>query len=139
MRSFAAALAMALLVACSTTPVPRSQSPEVSADIPVAYLVSAAATDFHASKQVHPARFRAVRIGHVANGDGAMQYMLCGQFLPAEATGSADWIPFVTIKTSGYEQYLGTQAASLCQRSSVVWDRNADLTSLLQAQLDSLR
>jgi hypothetical protein len=47
--------------------------------------------------------------------------------------------PFVTIKTSGYEQYIGAQAAGFCQDSSVTRDQLGDLSSSLQSRLDSLR
>jgi hypothetical protein len=47
--------------------------------------------------------------------------------------------PFATIKTSGYEQWIGAQAVGFCQRSSVIWDKAGDLSSSLQSRLDSLR
>jgi len=65
--------------------------------------------------------------------------MLCGQFLPAQEGGKAEWTPFATIKTSGYEQWIGAQAAAFCQRPSVMWDKVGDLPSLLQSRLASLR
>lgn len=71
--------------------------------------------------------------------EGEKHFMLCGQFLPAEKGAKAAWTPFVTIKTSGYEQWLGTQAAAFCQDSSVVWDTETDISSSLQSRLDSLR
>jgi hypothetical protein len=36
--------------------------------------------------------------------------------------------PFVTIKRSGYEQYLGAQAANLCHRPTVIWEGEGDLS-----------
>ena len=65
--------------------------------------------------------------------------MLCGQFLPAQEGGKAEWTPFATIKTSGYEQYIGVQAASFCQGTSVMWDKTGDLSPSLQSQLAALR
>lgn len=65
--------------------------------------------------------------------------MLCGEFLPAQRDVKVEWTPFATIKTSGYEQYLGAQAASLCQRSTVIWDSKGDLSSSFQIRLDSKR
>ena len=65
--------------------------------------------------------------------------MLCGQFLPAEGGDKAEWTAFATIKTSGYEQYIGAQSAVFCQRSEVIWDKEGDLSSSLQAKLDSLQ
>jgi hypothetical protein len=70
---------------------------------------------------------------------GESQYILCGQFLQAQEGGKAQWTPFATIKTSGYEQWIGAQAAGFCQGSSVIWDTVGDLSSSLQSRLDSLR
>jgi hypothetical protein len=64
--------------------------------------------------------------------------MLCGEFLAGQESGSAEGTPFVTIKTSGYEQYVGAQAAvTYCQRPAVMWDKD-DLSTSLQSRLDSL-
>lgn len=70
---------------------------------------------------------------------GEEQYRLCGQFLPAQEGGEAEWTPFATIKTSGYEQWIGAQAVGFCQDPSVIWDKVGDLSSSLQSRLDSLR
>jgi hypothetical protein len=70
---------------------------------------------------------------------GEEQYMLCGQFLSAQEGGTGEWTPFATIKTSPYEQWIGAQAAGLCQSSSIIWDKERDLSSSLQSRLDSLR
>jgi hypothetical protein len=83
--------------------------------------------------------FRDVRVGYIVTPDGTKQYMLCGQFLPERGKGKTEWTPFVTIKTSGYEQWLGVQAASFCQQSSIIWEEQNDLSASLQSQLDSLR
>lgn len=90
---YLAALAIAL-TACSTAPDTRSP-----ADV-VEFLLTSAATDLHTHGQSGPLRFRDVRIGHVDD-----HYMLCGQF----QRGTGEWIPFVTIKTSGYEQWIGAR------------------------------
>ena len=152
MRYLAVLFATLVLAACSTPPVTRSQSPAVSPtqvltpelqkaslDPVVQFLLTAAATDFHTHRPPDPVRFRDVRIGHVMSPSGEEQYMLCGQFLPKQEKGNAEWTPFATIKTSGYEQWLGPQATGFCQRSSVTWDKEGDLSPLLQSRLDSLR
>ncbi|MBS1914066.1 MAG: hypothetical protein JST22_18915 [Bacteroidetes bacterium] len=108
-------------------------------DSVVQFLLASAATDFHTHRPPDPLRFRDVRLGHIAVPGGEDQYMLCGQFLPAQEGGRAEWTPFATIKTSGYEQWIGAQAAGFCQGSSVVWEQAADLSSSLQSRLDSLR
>jgi hypothetical protein len=149
MRYFAVLFATLVLAACSTAPATRSESqgvspalaPELqrsSLDPVVQFLLTSAATDFHIHRP-SAVRFRDVRIGHVMTPSGEEQYMLCGQFLPAHEGGKAEWTPFATIKTSGYEQWLGAQAASFCQGSSVIWDKEGDLSSSLQSRLDSLR
>jgi hypothetical protein len=79
-----------------------------------------------------------VRSGYVVLPDGMKQYRLCGEFLPAQDSGKAEWTPFATIKTSGYEQWLGAQAINFCKGFPITWDRG-DLSSALQARLDSLR
>lgn len=65
--------------------------------------------------------------------------MLCGEFLPKENQGKPQWIPFATIKTSGYEQWLGVEAKGYCESSSIIWDNMGDLSVPLQDRLDSLR
>jgi hypothetical protein len=152
MRYLAVLFATLVLAACSTAPITRSESQAVSStqvpaperqktsiDSVVQFLLTAAATDFHTHRPPDPVRFRDVRIGHVMTPSGEEQYMLCGQFLPAPEAGKAQWTPFVTIKTSGYEQWIGGQAAGFCQDSSVIWDKVSDLSSSLQSRLDSLR
>jgi hypothetical protein len=106
--------------------------------LPVQYLIESAASDFHAHGPSKPIHFRNVRFGHAKSSD-VTTYMLCGQFTADPKTDKAKWAPFVTIKTSGYEQYLGDQAASYCRRSSITWDIQKDLSSSLQDRYDSLQ
>ena len=129
------------LAACSRASVTRSESQAVSSTIDSVgrFLLTAAATDFHTHRPPDPVRFRDVRIGQVMTPSGEEQYILCGQFLPAQEGGKAEWTPFATIKTSAYEQWIGAQAASFCQGSSVIWDKVGDLSSSLQRRLASLR
>jgi hypothetical protein len=140
MRSLVALLTTFAFVACSTPPATRDQShpPNASMNPAVEFLLTSAATDFHIHRPPHPVRVRDVRSGYVLTPDGTRQYRLCGEFLPAQEGGKAEWAPFVTIKTSGYEQYLGAQAVSFCSPSSMTWDKG-DLSSSLQSRLDALR
>ncbi len=119
--------------------VRTAQLEEGSMDSIVQFLINAAATDFHDHGPSGPLRFRDVRIGHVLTGDAENSYRLCDQFVQTQVGAKSQWTPFVTIKTSGYEQYIGSQAASFCQDSSFVWDTVDDLTSSLQSRFDSLR
>jgi hypothetical protein len=120
------------VVGCAAAPATRDLSPAVD------FLLTSAATDFHTHAPPHASRFREVRSGYVTSEDGTKQYRLCGKFLPAEESGQAEWTPFATIKTSGYEQWLGAQAANYCERSSITWDEG-DLSAVLQSRLDALR
>ena len=138
MRYLAVLFATLVLAGCSKAPVTRSESQAVSPTV-VQFLLTAAASDFHNHRPPDPVRFRDVRLGHFMTPSGEEQYMLCGQFLPAQEGGKAEWTPFATIKTSGYEQWIGAQAAGFCQRSSVIWDKEGDLSTSLQSRLDSLR
>ena len=152
MRSSILLAVLVGLAACSTAPVTRSESQAVSPtqvlapelqkpsiDSVVQFLLTAAATDLRTHRPPDPVRCRDVRIGHVVTPSGKEQYMLCGQLLPAQEGGKAEWTPFATIKTSGYEQWIGAQAAGFCQGSSVIWDNVGDLSSSLQSRLASLR
>jgi hypothetical protein len=152
MRYIALLIATAVLTACSNARVTRSESQAgtsshtraselqpATLDSVVQFLLTAAATDFHTHRPPDPVRFRDVRLGHVMTASGEKQYMLCGQFLPAPDRDKGEWTHFATIKTSPYEQWIGVQAAGLCQASSVIWDKAGDLSSLLQSRLSSLR
>ena len=123
----------------SPTPVPAPEQQKASIDPVVQFLLTAAATDFHTNVRSDSVRFRDVRLGHVMTPRGPERYMLCGQFLATHEGGKAEWTLFVTIKTSGYEQWNGVQAAGFCQGSSVIWDKEGDLSSALQSRLDSLQ
>jgi len=112
---------------------------DASIDSVAHFLITAAATDFRTHHPPDPVRFREVRLGHMLTPRGNAEYILCGQFLQAPAGSAELWTPFVTIKTSGYEQYIGGQAARFCQDSSVIWDKVNDLSSALQDRFDSLR
>jgi hypothetical protein len=116
-----------------------TEAQKASSKPPLEFLLTSSADDFHTHHPPDPTGFRQVRLGHVVSGDGATQYMLCGEFLAAAEKGNAEWMYFATIKTSGYEQWLGAQARGLCEGSAVVWDSRDDLSSALQRQFDSLR
>ena len=148
MKYLTVLVAILTLAACSTGPATRSEpqavsptqlpEPELqktSADSAVQFLLEAAAADFRAHGPSGPVRFRDVSVGHMKALNGGEQYLLCGQVLG----GKGEWTPFATIKTSGYEQYLGAQATGFCQGSSVIWDKKGDLSSSLKSRLDSLR
>ena len=145
MRSLAVLLTTLALAACCNGSGIRGESPPValeqenSADPALQFLLTSAATDFLTHHPSDPGSFRDVRLGHVMMPGGEAQFMLCGQYLAAQAAGEAKWMYFSTIKTSGYEQLIGSQPVGLCQGSSIIWATRGDLSSALQSRLDSLR
>lgn len=152
MRYLIILFAALALAACGTAPPTGNGSPAASpAQVPAGepakvsiepirqFLLTSAATDFHKHGPAGPLGFRDVRMGHIAQPNGENRYLLCGQFQSRQEGSKAEWTPFATIKTTGYEQYIGGQTDEYCRRSSFVLDAESDLSSSLQSQLDSLR
>lgn len=151
MQSFLILVAVLALAGCSTTADTQTdiqtakstqsslttlQKPAVATAME--FLLTSAATDFHAHPPVEAILLHNVRLGHVLLSDGAEQYMLCGELSSAKNSSNAERTSFATIKTSGYEQWIGAQAVGLCKRDSIIWDSNSDLSSLLQSRVDSI-
>lgn len=147
MQHRAVLISMIMLIGCGANSIPSHealsplQAPaqeqqKASTDVPVQFLLTSAATDFkkHGPPGLH---FRDVHVGYDMTKGGEKQYMLCGEFLPSQARDKAEWTPFVTIKTSGYEQYVGDQVTSRCKRMSIIWEKG-DLSTSLQSRFDSL-
>jgi hypothetical protein len=129
-----------LLTACSTEPPESARSgPEMErADSAVAFLLRSAAADFGRSQATRPSEVRNVRAGYLEEPGSVPRYILCGEFMQQSENRMSTWTPFVTIKTSPYEQFVGLQATSFCENPHVTWVEDA-LSSELQHRLDSLR
>ncbi|MGE3273898.1 MAG: hypothetical protein AB7O67_02220 [Vicinamibacterales bacterium] len=137
MRRLALVLLTMVVVRCGPGPGPGQPPPGGSADVPLEYLLTSAAADFHRNRQPYPAAFRDVSVRVIAAPDGSPQHMLCGRLLPAGDEVGDEWVPFVTIKTSGYEQMLGAQATALCDKARAV-PPEADLSADLARRLHAL-
>lgn len=134
--------AILLVVACGRgSPPPNSvaQGPVAPTQEVIEFLLTAAATDFDAHRPPDPVGFRNVRLGHVLSAGGEPQYLICGELLPAGPEQAAGWVPFATIRTSAYEQWVGVQATGLCANPALVLDDAQDLSLALQQRLESLR
>ena len=145
MKYFLTIVLLYALAGCTTAGLSPATTQSNASEIthggnqePTEFLLSTSAKDFHKSS-IGSIHVRDVHLGHVLTPAGAKQYFLCGEFHPTAAGDAAEWIPFTTIKTFGYEQWLGFQASALCQRSSITWHTSGDLSALLQTELDSLR
>jgi hypothetical protein len=155
MRLWNAVMLSALLVACGAPAVRDDAPPPVASaaesasagvadarpDPALDELLALAANDFHIHRPPQPSRFRAVRAvraGMLKREDGGGQLMICGEFLPLRTDGEAQWSAFATIKTSGYEQWLGDQARGFCERLDVAWQAG-DWSTLLTRKYRALR
>jgi hypothetical protein len=123
-----------VLVACSSAQPKASPNQSVAATAPTEFLLTASAEDFYKSS-LGSVRVRNVRLGYLPTPAGETQYLICGEFKSGAEGMKNDWVPFTTIKTSGYEQMLGSIAESLCQRSAITWSPGSDLAAALQTEL----
>lgn len=89
----------------SPTPSPVGESFETIKE----FLITSAATDFTEHQPPYPAKFRKVKIGHMGDTTKSGAWRMCGEFLPTAGGGEKpEWTGFATVKTSGYEQYIGS-------------------------------
>lgn len=140
MRLIVALFSICGLLACSTACAARHgpARPEGSLSSDVDYLLTSAATDFTRTRGSAPVRVREVRSGYIITPEQGKKYRLCGSFSRARDGEKVEWTPFATIRTTGYEQYIGANAVTECTRSSIVWYRE-DLSAALQRRLDAIR
>ncbi|MBA4851440.1 hypothetical protein [Emticicia sp. BO119] len=117
-----------------------SATSEVSEAIPdstVQFLITSASIDFSKQKHPTPIDFRHVKAGYTLSTGNEKIYVLCGEFLAQE--DKENWLSFATIKTSGYEQYLGNQARAFCEKATISSTGNVDLSVELKNKLAVLR
>ena len=96
---------------------------EVIPDTVVQFLITSASNDFRNHQPPTPIDLRNVKIGYLASPNSEKTFLLCGEFLSKE---NNEWVDFTTIKTSGYEQYLGK--TQYCQDATMVLtDENLSL------------
>lgn len=88
---------------------------EIIPDSIVQFLITSASTDFLNHKPPTPKDFRNLKIGFLKASNDEKTFVLCGEFLSQE---NNEWIAFTTIKTLGYEQYIGK--TQYCQDATMV-------------------
>ncbi|EHQ28725.1 hypothetical protein [Mucilaginibacter paludis] len=130
-------MTISLAFVTSFTTKAQASHPATQTDTIVRYLITSSATDFNNHRPPNPVGFRKVKLGHIKSADGGKQYLISGEFLTKEDKKEV-WIPFITIKTSGYEQWIGTQAKTLIKSGSIFDDKKEDLSAALQSQLADL-
>ena len=138
-----ACVAAAVLVACraetrapqgvSSTPPAAGPAAPHAHEASLGYLISSAGDDFLANT---PGRIevRNVRFGLRDTTGGRESYVLCGDFRRRSDGESGQWVPFATVETSKYEQWLGE--TRFCQTLSGAWNTADSLTTRLQKALD---
>jgi len=122
LKTFAFIFFMSAIVCCnsnkkadtkvSSTAISENES---IPDSVVQFLIISASNDFRNHQPPTPIDFRNVKIGYIKSPNSEKIFLLCGEFLSQE---NKEWIKFTTIKTSGYEQYLGK--TQYCQDATMV-------------------
>ena len=151
LKAFTFIFIMSVMTACNTnnknesnntsTEVSKTKSAnETVPDSIVQFLITSAATDFRAHRPPTPIDFRNLEIGYLLSPTNEKQYLLCGEFLPKEKAEKNEWETFATIKTSGYEHYLGgSKSLSYCQDAIKVLTNGNTLSTELKNKLDKLK
>jgi hypothetical protein len=116
-----------------------TETQDASLDSIVHFLLDASAKDFYDHQPPTPVSFRNVKLRNLPGPNAENHYMICGQFLAQDKQKNDEWISFVTIKTSGYEQWNGNQSLSYCQDSKSVSYKINDLSSALKSRFYSLQ
>ena len=118
----------------STATSVTSEMNESIPDSTVQFLITSASDDFSNQKQLTAIDFRQVKAGYTLSSANEKVYVLCGEFLTQEE--KENWLPFATVKTSGYEQYLGNQAKAFCEKATL---DSVDLSLELKNKLAETR
>jgi hypothetical protein len=88
---------------------------EIIPDTVIQFLITSASNDFRNHRPPTAIDFRNIKIGYLASPKNEKTFVLCGEFLAQE---DMQWVEFTTLKTSGYEQYLGK--TQYCQDATIV-------------------
>ncbi len=121
-KIFALIFFMSVIMSCNYNNTAEKKestnSISVNESIPdsiVRFLITSASMDFRNHQPPTAIDFRNVKIGYINSPNNIKTFILCGEFLSQE---NKEWIEFTTIKTSGYEQYLGK--TQYCQDAKIV-------------------
>ncbi|QMU30906.1 hypothetical protein [Adhaeribacter radiodurans] len=120
------------LVAATT-----SENKESIPDSIVQFLITSASSDFRHHQPPTPIDFRKVKVGYLISSTNEKTFLLCGEFLSQEK--KEEWETFATVKTSGYEQYIGNQALPFCQKATIISPDETNLSVELKNRLVELR
>lgn len=97
------------------------------------FLVNSTVQDFFKTRQNDVVEFRNVSLKLYETET----YMICGQFLEKKQTEK--WVDFATLKTEGYELWIGGNATTYCNNAKTISSSTKDLATTLNKQLKSLQ
>jgi hypothetical protein len=118
---------------CCVTSAIAAAAQDQAATIPVQDLLATASKSFHQNESLRPTDFRNVHVRLLDRPDGDKQYVLCGEFLPAQGMFPSGlwWLSFATVLKPKPTQWTGADATGLCQRATAVGDKQDLSPSLL--------
>ena len=119
-KIFAILFLLSGIICCNSNKKTESNESSISlnGEIPdsvVQFLINSASHDFKIHQPPTAIDFRDVKIGYILSLKNEKIFVMCGEFL---SNDNKEWIEFATIKTSGYEQYLGK--TQYCQDATIV-------------------
>lgn len=118
----------------------KKEFSEMQNDSIIQFLINASASDFHKTKPNTSINFRKVKLAYIVTPNNEKMYLLCGEFQTQEKNDiDKVWIPFATIKTFGYEQWIGGQASTYCKDSKEILVKKYNLSSQLKERIETLR
>lgn len=130
-------LLLALAGVCATSMATAGPSAAKPAPEVTEFLLASAAKDFRLPGSARPTAIQSARIGTLRQASGREVHLLCGKFRSSEPSEAKRWVPFATIQTVDYEQWLGNQAESYCRQPGIKWypgDHSESLQQRIQAQ-----
>lgn len=111
----------------------KSESIKTIPDSVIEFLIHSAAKDFNDHRPPTAIDVRNVKAGYISSSKEPM-YLICGELLSKEEN---TWVQFVTIKTSGYEQYLGDNM--YCQKATFEKTDDGRLSDKIKEKLNALK
>jgi hypothetical protein len=112
---------------------PEDEKAESIPDSVIQFLIVSAAMDFNEHFPPTAVDFRNVEAGYLSSETEKI-YLICGEFLTQEKN---EWVVFTTIKTSGYEQYIGEN--EYCRKATFIKSDSNRISEGIKEKLAELK
>lgn len=99
------------------------------------FLVNSTVQDFYKNRQNGVVGFRNVFLKLYERET----YLICGEFITIDKEKAEKWVDFATLKTEGYELWIGGNATAYCNDAKTITTSTEDLATLLNSQLKNLQ